>query len=141
MITVSRRHKRTSFEYFSASRHGHVQQGGAHLGKILCERCWAHRTEGNGGLPRHIVRNLVLFTFRRGCFDFSYTREVANAKLAERKAGTYLVRLRDPMDASHPGRPFTVSLVTDTNGERKIAHKLIQHEPLNGVADYVYLCE
>jgi len=73
-----------------------------------------------------------------GCYDFEYTREVAYAKLAECKAGTYLVRLRDPNDVHHPGRPFTISYVTDQNGERKITHKLIQHEPLNGVPDYVY---
>jgi len=73
-----------------------------------------------------------------GCYDFSYTREVTHAKLAECKTGTYLVRLRDPNDSAHPGRPFTVSYVTDTNGERKINHKLIQHEPLSGVQDYVY---
>jgi hypothetical protein len=73
----------------------------------------------------------------RGCYDFSCTREKAQAKLSDSKPGTYLVRLRDQTDPSHPGKPFSISYVTESNGERKVMHKLVAHDPTNGVTDYV----
>jgi hypothetical protein len=66
-------------------------------------------------------------------FHGGIDRAIANQRLKVDEEGSWLLRLRDPMDAKFPGFPFAISCIKD----KKPQQRLIKYDATSEKKEYI----